>query len=990
MAVNYESSLKGRLRGAGSTIHPLLNECVSETPEKIIYSTTFSQDRHWVLSEHRVGGKATLPGVAYLEIVRAAVEKYAEGKDVELREVFFITPLAVEDGRAVEAFTVLKRSGDDFEFSVVSKMSQDGASWQEHARGYVRLLERTTPHETDLQSIAGALTKEEMLFPDGAGMTTAEIDDEGVPAFVYCGPRWNSLTKVNIGEREAFASLKLPDAFASDLGRFTLHPAMLDMAVGFARRYAGAGAYLPFSYERVTVRGRITAQVYSYLRFREELDPTKETITFDISLFDDRGREVVEIENFTVKRVSGERPSGLPVAAGTDSRPAEAYATLEADLATGSADGAGALSEHVRSGIRTEEGLDAFRRIMARPELSQIAVSVDDLNELLKQKEIFTDARLLELEELNKVQGVGATHERPELSTAYVAPRNELESTLTSIWQEYLGIAKVGIHDNFFELGGDSILSIRVIARAKQRGLSLSPDRLFRHPTVAELAASLHSASSDSSMPSRTPRAPLSGPAPMLPAQLRFFEQTPVEPHHFNQAVLLAPTRHIDTRPLASAARALLSHHDALRARFSVEEGVWRQLIAPPSQAADFRIELVDLTGIGDVGEARAAMEAECGRLQSSFELGRGPLFAAALFELGGGRGQRLLLAAHHLVVDGVSWRVLLDDLERGYLQAEGGEAVELGEATASVAERARELEEWVRGESGREEAAYWAEVEGVKAEVVKGERVKAEGVRAEVVSGSVPVRDSLVDNVEGRVVRARRRLGAEVTRRVLAGSGAGRGAGAAEVLAAALGVALCGWSGAGEMLVDVEGHGRESASGLDLSRTVGWMTSVYPLRLRGGGAGEALRWAKEAMRGVPRGGVGYGALRYLGYLGREWSGASEGGRGVSFNYLGQFGEVGGGLWRWAEEGTGEWRSGRVERRYELEVEARVVEGEMEIGCGYVGGRQCEEEMEEMVRRMGELVEEMAGVGEGGATPSDFPDADLSQAELNDLLVEFS
>jgi amino acid adenylation domain-containing protein/non-ribosomal peptide synthase protein (TIGR01720 family) len=577
---------------------------------------------------------------------------------------------------------------------------------------------------------------------------------------------------------------------------------------------------------------------------------------------------------------------------------------------------------------------------------------------------------------------------RTEQSDTYVAPRTPQEAALAEVWARTLGVERVGIHDNFFELGGDSILSIRVIARAKQRGLSLSPDRLFRHPTVAELAASLHSASSDSSMPSRTPRAPLSGPAPMLPAQLRFFEQTPVEPHHFNQAVLLAPTRHIDTRPLASAARALLSHHDALRARFSVEEGVWRQLIAPPSQAADFRIELVDLTGIGDVGEARAAMEAECGRLQSSFELGRGPLFAAALFELGGGRGQRLLLAAHHLVVDGVSWRVLLDDLERGYLQAEGGEAVELGEATASVAERARELEEWVRGESGREEAAYWAEVEGVKAEVVKGERVKAEGVRAEVVSGSVPVRDSLVDNVEGRVVRARRRLGAEVTRRVLAGSGAGRGAGAAEVLAAALGVALCGWSGAGEMLVDVEGHGRESASGLDLSRTVGWMTSVYPLRLRGGGAGEALRWAKEAMRGVPRGGVGYGALRYLGYLGREWSGASEGGRGVSFNYLGQFGEVGGGLWRWAEEGTGEWRSGRVERRYELEVEARVVEGEMEIGCGYVGGRQCEEEMEEMVRRMGELVEEMAGVGEGGATPSDFPDADLSQRKLDSALEE--
>ena len=637
MAVNYESSLKGRLRGAGSRIHPLLDECVSETPEKIIYSTTFSQDRHWVLSEHLVGGKATLPGVAYLEIVRAAVEKYAEGKDVELREVFFITPLAVEEGSAVEAFTVLTRSGDDFEFSVVSKRSRDGASWQEHSRGGVRLVERTAPHENDLRSIAGALTKEEMLFPDGAGMTTAEIDDEGAPAFIYCGPRWNSLTKVNVGEREAFASLKLPDAFTSDLGQFTLHPAMLDMAVGFARRYAGSGAYLPFSYARVTVRGPITAQVYSYLRFREELDPTKETITFDISLFDDKGREIVEIENFTVKRVSGERVSGLPVIAGTDSQPAEAYATLEADLATGSADGAGALSEHVRSGIRTEEGLDAFRRIMARPELSQVAVSVDDLNELLKQKEIFTDARLLELEELDKVQGVGATYERPELSTAYVAPRNELEATLASIWQEYLGIAKIGIHDNFFELGGDSILSIRVIARAKGHGLSLTPDRLFRHPTVAALAAALPAAAPAAAQPVPPRRAPLSGPAPLLPAQLRFFERAPTDPHHFNQAVLLVPTRRLDPRPLAEAVRALVAHHDALRARFRVEAGGWRQFIGAPAQAADFRVALSDLSGAGDAEAVRAALVAECGRRHAGFELGRGSLLAGGAHRVGGG-----------------------------------------------------------------------------------------------------------------------------------------------------------------------------------------------------------------------------------------------------------------------------------------------------------------------------------------------------------------
>jgi non-ribosomal peptide synthase protein (TIGR01720 family) len=293
--------------------------------------------------------------------------------------------------------------------------------------------------------------------------------------------------------------------------------------------------------------------------------------------------------------------------------------------------------------------------------------------------------------------------------------------------------------------------------------------------------------------------------------------------------------------------------------------------------------------------------------------------------------------------------------------------AIELGEPTASVAERVEELAAWAMGEGGREEAEYWAEVERARA--------------------WVPVSDEGRANVEGAVERARRRVSAEATRLVVAGGGAGRGAGAGEMVAGGLGVALCEWSGCEEMAVEVEGHGREEFSGLDVSGTVGWLTALYPVRLRGGEVGEALRWAKEWLRGVPRGGAGYGALRYLGGVEKL-----RGERVVSLNYFGQFGEVGGRLWGWAEEGAGRWRWSGGERRYELEVEARVLEsGEMEVVCGYARGRQRAEEMEELVERMVEAVEAMArGRGSEAATPSDFPDAELSQAELDDLLIEFS
>ena len=226
---------------------------------------------------------------------------------------------------------------------------------------------------------------------------------------------------------------------------------------------------------------------------------------------------------------------------------------------------------------------------------------------------------------------------RMEESDTYVAPRNELEATLAEVWARTLGVERVGIHDNFFELGGDSILSIRVIARAKGHGLSLTPDRLFRHPTVAALAAALPAAAPAAAPPVPPRRAPLSGPAPLLPAQLRFFERAPADPHHFNQAVLLVPTRRLDPRPLAEAVRALVAHHDALRARFRVEAGGWRQFIGAPAQAADFRVALSDLSGAGDAEAVRAALVAECGRRHAGFELGRGSLLAGGAHRVGGG-----------------------------------------------------------------------------------------------------------------------------------------------------------------------------------------------------------------------------------------------------------------------------------------------------------------------------------------------------------------
>lgn len=469
MAVDYESSLASRWDKRRSLVHPLLDELVQEMPDRMVYATDFSVDRHWVLSEHRIMGTPALPGTAYLELARAALQKWADGQTIELTDVFFLKPLAVEAGNVLKSFTIVKRNGAELEFSVVSKSTPD---WREYAKGRARIVDQISSPKVDLQEIAEQLKGDELVFNGGTGATLDERNEDGSPVFVSCGLRWNSLLKVKIGDNEALATLRLPDAFTSDLEQFKLHPALLDMCVGFARRYIVEGAYMPFSYERLRIKGPFTQQLYSYLKYHEERDPTRETVSFDVSIFDGEGREIVEIENFALRHVTDDK-----------NRPAFLDAVIPHAIPSS--------TTTLNAGITNTEGIIAFQRILAQPNLSQILVSVKPLEDLVEETGVLTDEHLAQLQELDNLASPAASHDRPIMATPYLPPRNRLESELASIWQEYLGIQHVGVNDNFFELGGDSILSIRIIARAKQHGLHIAPNLIFIHPTIAELAAAL-------------------------------------------------------------------------------------------------------------------------------------------------------------------------------------------------------------------------------------------------------------------------------------------------------------------------------------------------------------------------------------------------------------------------------------------------------------------------------------------------------------------
>src|SRR5574338_1473845 len=272
----------------------------------------------------------------------------------------------------------------------------------------------------------------------------------------------------------------------------------------------------------------------------------------------------------------------------------------------------------------------------------------------------------------------------------YEAPQTAVEELLARIWAEVLGIERVGLHDNFFEIGGDSILGIQVISRANQVGVRLSPKDLFQNQTVAQLAAVAGTATE-----MIAEQGLVTGPVALTPIQEWFFEQEVSEPHHFNQTLLLEVKEALDAQLLAEAVREIVLHHDALRLRFERSESGWKQYHADATEAVSFT--KFDLSAVA-ANEQSAAIEAEAARVQASLNLTAGPVLRVVYFDLGADHAARLLLVCHHLVVDGVSWRILLADLQEAYAALAAGAAVQLPAKSSSFQQWSEALTEYARG----------------------------------------------------------------------------------------------------------------------------------------------------------------------------------------------------------------------------------------------------------------------------------------------------
>jgi amino acid adenylation domain-containing protein/non-ribosomal peptide synthase protein (TIGR01720 family) len=547
--------------------------------------------------------------------------------------------------------------------------------------------------------------------------------------------------------------------------------------------------------------------------------------------------------------------------------------------------------------------------------------------------------------------------ERGGLSTdgLFAAPQSQAEKILATIWAELLNLPKVGIHDNFFQLGGDSILAIQLISKANRAGMKLAPNQLFLHQTIAELAFQAGAAMISAPVAEAASEQKAHDAIVLSPVQRWFFEQKIVGANHWNQAVLLTCKQTLAADLLEKALQALQNHHACLRYRFVNQPGAEAPEQRLHPDVKPVRLSKIDLT-VYPESERLALLAETAEQAQGDLNLQKGVLIKALLFKLDE-HEQRLLIIVHHLVVDGVSWRILLEDLETAFEQLQQGQAVQLPES-ATFAQWTQALQTYA-GQIASQQT--WLGL--------------AQGRYA-----AVPT-DFDGENTGGSAKTYTLALTPKQTKTLLQA----RNERIQDILLTALLLSLRSRSEHGELLIELEGHGREAISDLDISRTCGWLTAIFPFAVNADGEpGEVLLKVKNGLGKIVQNGLDYGALRYL--SGQPGFDAVPKAQAV-FNYLGQFDHLFSptGLFELAEEDHGATHDPRGIRPYLLEVNALVYQGSLRIDFVYSEHLHKAETIENIALTMQAAIDSLTAILTGG----DFSLAGLTAAELVGLQTQY-
>ncbi|WP_243746214.1 condensation domain-containing protein, partial [Tahibacter aquaticus] len=513
---------------------------------------------------------------------------------------------------------------------------------------------------------------------------------------------------------------------------------------------------------------------------------------------------------------------------------------------------------------------------------------------------------------------------------------------------------------------------IQVTSRANQAGIGITTRQLFEAQTIAALAQCVQP-----QQQVERPQGAVQGALRLLPIQQQFLAGDALDKHHHNQAVLLQVPLQLQPEALRTAVAALYQRHDALRLRFVERDGQWQaqhQALDDAMLAASCVVETLP----ADAQEIAAFLTARCNHWQAGFDLAQGPLLRVVLFQ--GETTARLLLLAHHLVIDGVSWRILLADLEQAYRQIERGETVALAPKTSSLQQWGEALAGYAQSPALQQEKAYWLAQYRRPVPLLPADHAMPDG---------------------GEMAAAAHvglRLSAEDTRALLQQCNRAYRTQINELLLAGVYLGLRRWSGEPGLRIALEGHGREALfDNLDLTETVGWFTSIYPLTLwqEDASVEAVIKATKEQYRSVPARGIGYGVLRHLAQDAELM--AAEAGQWpeLAFNYLGQSEQAVNEetFFQGSSESAGASASARRRRAHALVLKGMVAGGELRLSLEYPRERYERATMEQLAAHveaaLREVVEHCATRERAAFTPSDLPLAQVGQAQLDEWQARY-
>jgi amino acid adenylation domain-containing protein/non-ribosomal peptide synthase protein (TIGR01720 family) len=536
---------------------------------------------------------------------------------------------------------------------------------------------------------------------------------------------------------------------------------------------------------------------------------------------------------------------------------------------------------------------------------------------------------------------------RPEMATECVEPRNEIEEIIAQAWQEVLGIDKIGVYDNFFDLGGDSIISLQVVSRLNRRGFSLQPRDILQHQTIAELSSVVTFMRGV-----EAEQGPVTGISSLTPIQHWFFSQKLQNENHFNQALLFSSQSRVDDKALKNAFQAVIDHHDALRSRFV-------------NNAQEFKPIGEEVAFISKVFENDDLMVGEILKLQASLNIKDGPIFAAGL--LHAKSEDYLVVACHHLVVDGVSWRILMEDLMTGYFQSISGGNIELPEKSTSFKEWANKLTDYA-----------------LKPEVIAEEIWWRDMLSEEVPP--VPVELDLGPNNIASVFAVTIELNEKETSRLLKEVNHAYNTNTVDILASVLSESISLWTGSEKTAFVLEGHGREDViENVDISRTVGWFTTMYPVVLNSSpDIKERIKKTKETLHRIPHKGFNYGILRYLNSVVLPFT------TDISFNYLGQVSNPSFDGFKLATADVSGIMDISNMRANLIDIVAMVTNGKLRVNFIYSKNKHTMFTINSLAAsfrdRLLETIAHCMDPSNFDITPSDFELIDLGQEELDKLI----